>query len=186
MVSYHGTPHAGGFIPLTRMLGIETIPTVSYLIPMRQSGLDNRRDQISDAAASTLNAEIALYGQKQLQEGGIISYFSDTDDSRGRTYKVSMAGRAYQMKAGLAEMALNTGAAIVPFTRYCLPDGRIQTEFFSPLQPVGRERQDQVEKVIFSYGEFIEQNWRTHPEAVSWSKIKRHLQFPLSDERQSD
>jgi lauroyl/myristoyl acyltransferase len=180
LVSYHGTPHPGGFIPLTRILGLDSIPTISYLIPIRQSKYQAGKEEISGTAAATLNAEIAFYGQKKLQEGEIISYFSDTNDTRGRTYNISMAGRSYPMKAGLAEMAFNTDAVIIPFSRYCLPDGRVQMEFFPELQAGGGNRQEKVAKIIQDYAAFIEQSWRRHPEGASWSKMKRHLGRPPS------
>ena len=94
-----------------------------------------KRNRSAETAAFTMNAEIALYGQKILQEGGVVNFASDTKDVRGRTYKVSMGNRLYQIKGGFAEMALNTGAIVIPFNRYCLPDGRVQMEFFPPLQP---------------------------------------------------
>jgi amino acid adenylation domain-containing protein len=176
LVSYHGTPHPGGFLPLSKVLGLDWIPTISYQIAIRRSKYQANREEISGTAAATLNAEIALFGQKKLQEGKIVSYFSDTNDTRGRTYNVSMGGRAYQMKAGLAEMALNTGAAIIPFSRYCLPDGRIQMEFLPELQAGDGNRQDQVTKIIQDYAAFIEQSWRRHPEGASWIKMRRHLE----------
>jgi amino acid adenylation domain-containing protein len=184
LLSFHGTPRPGHLYPLARRLGIKRIPTISYQIPLRQSGHRNIKTLLTESAVSTMNAEIAVYGQRKLKEGAIINFASDTDDIIGKTFRLSMSGRIYQMKAGFAEMALNTGAAVLPFTRYCLPDGRVKTDFFPPLQVEKGNRDKQVESMLHNYVDFIEQSWRAHPEAMSWTRMNRHLEHPSSEDHQ--
>ncbi len=118
-----------------------------------------------EAAAATLNAEIALFAQRKLQEGKVINIVSDTNDTRGRTYKIPLAGKEYQIKGGFAELALNTGAAIVPHFRHCLPDGRIQLSFGASLEPGSGDRDQQVKTLLNQISVFliqqekIEQSW---------------------------
>jgi lauroyl/myristoyl acyltransferase len=175
LLTFHGVPTPGRFFALERLLGLEDIPTISYHIPIRQSQYHNREDEMPEAVASTLNAEIALFGQRKLLEGKVINIASDTNDLQGRTYKVLLAERIYQIKAGFAELALNTGAKIVPHFRHCLPDGKIQLSFGAPLEPGTGDRSQQVETLLNGYAAFIENTWATHPEAMRWLKIKRHL-----------
>ena len=175
LVSFHGTPRTGVFSPLKRLLQVDELPTISYQIPIRQSQFQDRKDKRSEVAAATLNAEIAMYGQRHLLNGGIINFASDTDDDLGRTYKVSVGGRIQQIKGGFAELALNAGAEILPFTRYCLSDGRVQLEFGEPLQAGDGDRHEKTERLIHKYAGFIEASWRAHPDAINWTRIKRYL-----------
>lgn len=176
LLSFHGNPHPGGFLPLAKVLKVEGIPTISYLIPIRQSGLHDSVGEITELEASSLNAEIALYGQKILQQGGVVNFASDTNDHSGKTYNVAIGNRNYQIKGGFAEMALNTGASIVPFNRYCLEDGRIKMEFFPPMEIGEGTREEIVERLVREYGAFIENCWRTHSDGISWARINRHLE----------
>ncbi len=178
LLSFHGTPHPGGFVPLAKFLGIEGIPTISYLIPIRQSQYDEQNDEISETTAFKLNAEIALYGQKILNNGGVVNFASDTNDERGRVFKVKIANRLYFIKGGFAEMALNTGAVVVPYTRYTLDDGRVQIEFFNPMEPGKGTRDEKVEKMIRDYAAFMEKCWIDHPDSMSWIKMRNHLRKP--------
>jgi amino acid adenylation domain-containing protein len=184
LLSFHGTPRPGHLYPLARRLGIKRIPTISYKIPLRQSGRSSPKTLLSETDVATMNAEIAVYGQRKLKEGAIINFASDTEDVIGKTFRLSMGGRIYQMKAGFAEMALNTGALVLPFTRYCLPDGRVQMDIFPPLQVENGRREKQVESMLQIYVDFIEQCWRTHPEAISWTRMNRHLEQPSGEDHQ--
>lgn len=175
LLSFHGVPTPGRFAVLEKCLCLEKIPTVSYHIPVRQSKYQYTLHEIPESAASTLNAEIALFAQRLLQQGRVINIISDTHDYQGKTYKTLIAGRAYQMKGGFAELAINTGAAIIPHFRYAMPNGNIMFNILPPLQFGGGSRQEQVENLINQYAAFIEHAWQTHPEALNWHKMKTHL-----------
>ena len=141
---------------------------------------------MSETVAATLNAEIALFGQRKLQAGKVINFASEYwIDTRGRTYQIPLAGKIYPMKAGFAELALNTGAAIVPHFRHCLPDGKIQLCFGSPMNPGNGDREQQVKILLDQYAAFIEQTWNTHPEAMRWERIRDHLACPSMYEIQN-
>ncbi len=177
LVSFHGTPRSGSFAPLRRLLQVNKLPTISYQIPVRQSQFHDQKERRSEVAAATLNAEIALFGQKHLMNGGIINFASDTNDLLGRTYKVSVGSRIHQYKGGFAELAMNTNATIIPFSRYCLQDGRLQLEFGEPLLPGNGDRHEKIEGLVNDYASFIEVSCKTHPEAMSWARMKLHLEL---------
>jgi acyl-coenzyme A synthetase/AMP-(fatty) acid ligase/acyl carrier protein len=179
LVSFHGMPRASGFIPLQRVLRIDDIPTISYLIPIRQSRYQGKRDQMSASTAATLNAEIAMFGQRRLLDGGLIHFVSDRSDTMGRTYKVDIGNRIYEVKGGFAELALNTGASVIPFVRYYLPEGRVQMEFNAPLDLGEGERYERVEGMVREYGAFIERSRKAHPEAMSWNWLKGYLALSI-------
>jgi len=178
LLSFHGTPSPGRFYLISRKIGVEEIPTISYQIPIRQSKFAKDRTTLTDKAITTMNSEIAIFGQNLLKEGKIIHFASDTDDTVGRTYQVTIGERIYHLKGGFAEMALNTGAIIIPFHRYCLPDGRVQTEFFQSIEVQGSSYYEKVEFLVNQYAHFIEQCWKSYPESLSWTRMDRHLKRP--------
>lgn len=183
LLTFHGMPRPEGFFPLERHLGLEQIPTISYHTPRRKNRHDKKENKLSEAAAAAMNAQVALLGQSKLLAGKVINIVSDTNDKQGRTHQVVVAGRIFHMKAGFAELALNTGARIIPHFRYCLPDGRIQLSLGAPLESGSGERHEQVENLLNEYASFIENTWSVHPESLSWVRIRRHLSRPLAEHK---
>ena len=122
-----------------------------------------------------MNSEIAFYGQRLLQEGRIINILADSSDEYGKKYRVELAGREYQVKSGFAELALNTGAAIIPHYTTCLPDGRVQLNLLKPLEAGEGDRDEKIERLIGAYFAFINDVWVKNPEAIKWHRMEEHF-----------
>jgi amino acid adenylation domain-containing protein len=180
LLTFHGTNAPGLFTALARMLDVGDIPTISHRIPARQSEFGDETDNLSYEVASALNTEIAMYAQKRLRAGETVNVVGDTSDAHGRRFELNVGGRLYQIKAGFAELALNTGAAILPHHTILLPDGTPQLNIEPPLSPAAGDRASQVESLIHAYAQFISRAWRAHPEAVGWTRIRRHLAQPIA------
>lgn len=159
---------------LSRKINLE-IPTISYRIPIRQSQYHQSPKDLPNATGLTMNAEIALFGQKLLQQGQVINIVGDTSDPYGVSHQISLAGRGYRIKSGFAELALNTGARIIPHFGGCLADGTPELNFLPPLEPGKDNRSKQVENLIHQYALFINQVWENHPEVLHWKRIKGHF-----------
>jgi lauroyl/myristoyl acyltransferase len=160
---------------------VETIPTISHRIPARQSEFGDVTDNLSFEVASSLNTEIALYAQRRLMDGQMINVVGDASDTHGRRYEVIVAGRKYQFKAGFAELALNTGAAILPHYGSMTPDGKPQIHFGPPLEAKG-DRASQVEGLVAAYADFMTRVWTERPEILWWTRIRRHFMYPPAGE----
>lgn len=180
LLSFHGIMTPGRFITLEKRIGME-IFTISYHISLAQSRYHNTPKELPNSLGSTLNAEIALFGQQQLKQGKIINIVGDTSDPYGQAYQIILGGRAYRIKSGFAELALNTGATIIPHFGGCLADGRPELNLLPPLDPGNGSRSEQIEKLIKDYTSFINYVWLTHPEVVSWTKIKKNFEHPIAD-----
>lgn len=182
ILSFHGFPMAGGILVLKLLLGMKWIPTITYQVTRRGTPYAVDDPTIPEEETAALNARIALLGQKTLQQGGIINFASDWADFHGRPYRVLVGGRLYPIKGGFAEMALNTGATIVPYLRRCLPDGRLQMQFEAPFDVGNGERAEQVEQLVQKYGAFIQDSFARYPESMKWSDILSHFLRPASSE----
>jgi len=93
---------------------------------------------------------------------------------------VILAGRRYHLKRGFAELAINSGAAVVPQYTKMRPDGHLLTTFMSPLIPGSGSRDAQIKNLLDQYAEFINTSWRLAPESLRWSRILRHFNQPIT------
>jgi amino acid adenylation domain-containing protein len=178
LLSFHGIMAPTRFLTLEKRIGME-IFTISYHIPLAQSRYHNTPKELPNSLGSTFNAEIALFGQQQLKQGKIINIVGDTSDPYGQAHQIILGRRTYQIKSGFAELAFNTGAKIIPHFGGSLAEGRPELNLLPPLDPGNGSRSEQIEKLIKDYTSFINYVWTTHPEFVSWEKIKKYFERPF-------
>ncbi|MEW5939974.1 MAG: AMP-binding protein [Chloroflexota bacterium] len=177
LLTFHGAASPIQSMVVAKRAGVDSIPTISHRIPARQSDFGDVTDELPFEVASSLNTEIALYAQRRLLDGQIVNVVADASDTHGRRYEATVGGRLYQFKAGFAELALNTGAAIVPHYGSVGADGRQQINFEPPLEATG-DRAGRVERLVAAYAEFITRVWTSQPESAWWTRIRRHLSQP--------
>jgi amino acid adenylation domain-containing protein len=181
LLSFHGTPAnwmTYGF--LARRLGSPKIQTISHNIPLQKSSLDRiKKDSLPPATLAWLYAEIAYHGQQLLKQGGIVHIASDFGTTGpGLTYALQVGDRVYSIKAGFAELSLNTGAPLIPVFGRILEDGRVLTVLLPPLDPGPGARTQQIEALVRQYGEFMDHTFRRHPEILTWDRIRKHFRQP--------
>jgi amino acid adenylation domain-containing protein len=165
---------------LSRLINAE-IPTISYRVPIRQSEYHETPKDLPDSVGQTMNAEIALFGQRQLQQGRAINIAADTSDPYGHAFDISLGGRAYRIKSGFAELALNTGARIIPHFGGCLVDGRPELNLLPALEPGDGSRARQIENLVHQYANFVTHVWAHRPEVLHWRRISDHYLRPALD-----
>jgi KDO2-lipid IV(A) lauroyltransferase len=125
-------------------------------------------------------AEVAFHGQQRLQQGAVIHIVGDTaEKGPGVTIRFFAGNREYTVRTGFAELALNTGAAIIPAYGRFLEDGRLLTHLAPPLQAAGATRTEQVTSLVQQYGDFVDGVIRAYPEVLRWRKMANHLRHPL-------
>ena len=188
LLSYHGTTVSLAVAALHRRLGSEPIQTISQHVALKQSPYwqNSLAENISLAATSRLNAGVALQGQRLLSQGKIIQMINENVYGRGLgNYPVIVAGRKYFLKSGFAELALNTGAAIVVQFTTNLADGRIHTTFLPPLVPEPGNWDFQVENLLKQYADFLTSSWKSAPESLRWKRIQTHFNQPVAPGTQS-
>jgi len=128
---------------------------------------------------SALKAGVALEGQHLLEGGNIVQFASDNEYSH-HGHPVIIAKRRYYLRPGFAELALNTGAAVVPMYNCLKLDGRIQLTFMQPLLIGTGSRESQIAGLLDQYAAFINASWNAAPESIRWPRIFRHFDQPLA------
>ena len=123
---------------------------------------------------------MALEGQHLLQQGRIVQFASDNEYAR-EGHAVIIASRRYHLRPGFAELALNSGAAIVPQFNRMRPDGSIQMTVLPPLKFGSGNRESQISSLLDQYAAIINSSWCTAPESIRWQRIFRHFDQPLAE-----
>jgi acyl-CoA synthetase (AMP-forming)/AMP-acid ligase II/acyl carrier protein len=180
LLSFHGFMAPLRFLPLKWRLGIN-IFTISDKPPRSQGQFrETPADLLSAADHASMNAQIALFGQGILQKGGVINIVGDSSDPYGQVYQIKIGNRRYEIQSGFAEMAINTGAKVIPHFGRALPDGRPETIIVPPLKVRKTERGEIVEDLVNQYASFINHVWINYPEAVRWMKMEKYFSQPLA------
>jgi KDO2-lipid IV(A) lauroyltransferase len=181
LLAFHGTPaHRVAIQILGRRLGGLQIQTISHNTPLRESSLQEiRKDEVPSEMAAGLYAQVAYHGQQLLRHGNVIHIAPDRSAAApGPMYQFVIGDREYTIKTGFAELALNTGAAVIPIYGRYLADCRLQTILLPPLDSGAGARQAQVANLLQQYAQFMESIIRENPEILSWLKIGNHFREP--------
>jgi len=183
LLSFHGTAaNSVAHRMLARRLGSAPFQTITPNLPLGESpfkAIDKKN--VPSSAAAWLYAELAYHAQKLLQQGNVIHIVGDTfAKGPGRTYQIRIGDREYSLKAGFAELALNTNAQVLPIFGRFEPDGRLLTEILPPLDPGRGTRDERIQAYIQLYAQFINSVLQRHPEILSWKRMKNHLRQPRS------
>jgi amino acid adenylation domain-containing protein len=181
LLSYHSTVNQLALLVLSRRLSLEMIPTISEKRAKMESihWQNNYARDIPDREFAALKAGVALEGQHLLAEGRIVQFVSDNEYAR-QGHAVVLAGRRYFLRPGFAELALNTGAAVVPMFCSMKSDGRIYMTLQPPLIVGSGDRDSQITNLLDQYAAFLNASWKEAPESLRWPRLFRHFLQPLA------
>jgi lauroyl/myristoyl acyltransferase len=181
LLTYHSPVNRLAVAALARRFPRELIPTISEKRARRESRhwQDNKARDLPASELNALKAGIALEGQHLLAQGKMVQFVSDNEfDNQG--YAVIMAKRRYYLRPGFAELALNTGALVVPQYNLMRPDGRILMTILPPFVLRYGNRETQIAMLLDQYAAFINQSWKAAPESIRWPRLIRHFNQPLA------
>ena len=180
LLSFHGTAW-GRFArrALSRFLSDAPIQAIALRMAENQTEYRGRRDLMPDAVAGSLYAELGVHAQTLLRQGGLLHMNNDTSGhGPGRRYDLDLGDRRHSIRAGFAELAINTGAAVLPIYARFLEDGSLQIEIQPAFTVPRGTREQQVLALVAQYGDFINVALKQHPEMMLWKKMRHHLRRP--------
>lgn len=120
------------------------------------------------------------YAQEILCHGGIAQIAADGIHGKGAALTYDFHGRRRPFLTGFAELALATGAQVIPLLHSRTSAGEILQELGTPLDP-GDESMphtERVERLVSQYVALLSQMWRERPWMVPWYQMERHLAYP--------
>lgn len=120
--------------------------------------------------------------QQFLNSGKIVWIAPDgTQGANGhQDISVPFFGRNYRMKRGFAELALKTGATIIPVRRIVTPTGQVNTTFMPPLDTESQELgyEERLKSLVEQYAVFLEQIWQDDLDNIPMQRMKKFLRMP--------
>lgn len=124
-----------------------------------------------------------VYRARRALEDGEVLHLA-ADGSFGTSgIDFPLHGRARPFAAGFAELAIATGAQVVPVFAAIAPDGRLTIDFLEPFDPgEGLEHKERVRHLIRQYVETLERRYSQDPGNVRWVHYRRFFKLPAGQE----
>jgi len=117
-----------------------------------------------------------VYARELLAQGGIVHV---TGDGAQGTHGVELPvhGRPWLFRSGGAELAVDTGAVMLPVFNTLARSGHITVEFLSPLISIQTARQAQIEDLTRQYAALLVARWPSLLSNVKWDKLQQILDY---------
>ena len=135
-------------------------------------------------AAKQFELARQMHAAKQLLKGGGMVFnlpdaFQNLDHSRA----VEFFGRQRRIAAGFAELALMTGARVIPISYRFTARGSFVLEFGEPLHDPGPEssHDERVGALVGQFADFVRAEWRRYPWNIPWHHMAHHCSLPEVD-----
>jgi acyl-CoA synthetase (AMP-forming)/AMP-acid ligase II/lauroyl/myristoyl acyltransferase len=128
---------------------------------------------------SIVRAQATQTARQILRAGGIVGITGDTAD-RHSPIQVVVGDRVRPLRIGFAELAIATGATVIPMYTIQQLDGRLVQTVLPPLD-IGANTLSHAARIKHlghQVGNFLDQVWRQTPGALDWAHMQGHLQWP--------
>jgi lauroyl/myristoyl acyltransferase len=109
-----------------------------------------------------------------LRRGGIVYNLPDARENLDNARTVEFFGRERPLATGFAELALRTGAHVIPVAQRFSPRGHFVMEFGPPfsIPPVALGHEQRITALVEQYAEFLRNEWRRYPWNVHWEHLR--------------
>jgi lauroyl/myristoyl acyltransferase len=118
-----------------------------------------------------------------LARGGIVFNPPDARQNLDHSRPVEFFGRQRHLAAGFAELALKTGAHVVPVAYRFTPRGTFALEFGAPFDALGPQstHDERVDSLVAQYAHFLRDEWRRYPWNIPWNHLLHYCLLPEVD-----
>ena len=118
-----------------------------------------------------------------LTRGGLAFNLPDAFQNLDNSRTVEFFGRQRRIAAGFAELALMTGARVIPIAHRFTARGSFVLEFGSPLDVPGPEspHDERVESLVGQFADFLRAEWQLYPWNIPWHHLLHYCQLPEAD-----
>jgi lauroyl/myristoyl acyltransferase len=174
-------PVHGLFAPLFRL----------YLRHRGHDGLDVglpthklEKKGFNTPAAKQFELARQMHAAKQLlKSGGIVFNLPDAFQNLDHSRAVEFFGRKRRIAAGFAELALMTGARVIPIAYRFTARGSFVLEFGAPLHAPGPEspHDERVDSLVGQFADFLRAQWRLYPWNIPWHHLLHYCSLPEAD-----
>lgn len=114
---------------------------------------------------------------RTLAAGGLAVIFGDDDEGSGGM-ELPFHGRMRAFRPGAAELAVRSGAALVPVFAAMDLDGRIRFDFLPPLASDGPDHATRVRGLTRAYAELLAERYTVDLGAMDWYILRKFSHGP--------
>jgi lauroyl/myristoyl acyltransferase len=135
-------------------------------------------------AAKKFELARQMHAAKQhLNGGGIVLNLPDAFQNLDHSRAVEFFGRQRRIAAGFAELALMTGARVIPIAYRFTARGSFVLEFGAPLHDLGPEatHDERVGSLVGQFADFLRAQWRRYPWNIPWHHLEQYCSLPEAD-----
>jgi amino acid adenylation domain-containing protein len=112
-----------------------------------------------------------------LQRHGVV--WTTGDAFHGRAVLTApFYGRLFPFRGGYAELAVQTGARVLPVFPYLTSDGYVMLDFAPPLEAGAGSVAVQVEEIVRQYADLLSERWPQQLPSMSSPRLKTILDLP--------
>jgi lauroyl/myristoyl acyltransferase len=121
-----------------------------------------------------------LEAKRLLSRGGIVYNVPDTRRNLDNARTVEFFGRERQIGLGFAELALETGARLLPIANRFTPRGFFVMEIGEPFADLGPQapREERIDSLVNQYARFLRNEWRRYPWNIQWNQLRYYCDLP--------
>ena len=145
--------------------------------------LPNESPEKFGASKRSFFAGELIRGKQVLARGGVFMIVADGYVGWSDGIPVDFLGRRRVIYTGFAELAVMTGAPVVPVFAGIDGKGRVTLRFMAPLQAAGADREEKVESLVRQYAEILMERWRNSPWDVTWKHMRKFPKLPAVERR---
>jgi lauroyl/myristoyl acyltransferase len=122
-------------------------------------------------------------GKQLLNGGGIVFNLPDAFQNLDHSRAVEFFGRQRRIAAGFAELALMTGARVIPIAYRFTARGSFVLAFGAPLDAPGPEstHDERVGSLVGQFADFLRAEWRLYPWNIPWHHLVQYCSLPEVD-----
>lgn len=176
LVPVHGQ-FARLFIPYLRHRGHDGLEVGLTNDKLEQKGLKT-------PVAKQFELARQMHAAKQLlTRGGIVFNPPDARQNLDNSRSVEFFGRQRRLATGFAELALKTGAHVVPIAYRFSLRGSFVLEFGAPFHVPGPQstHDERVDSLVGQYANFLRDEWRLYPWNIPWNHLLHYCLLPEAD-----
>jgi acyl-coenzyme A synthetase/AMP-(fatty) acid ligase/lauroyl/myristoyl acyltransferase/acyl carrier protein len=190
LLSYHGIVTRLATVFVEKWLRCEPVPVVSPRLSLRWESERFERNLRQENLRLSVEKEQArhgayalLRGYRYLSQGQIVRAYVDNGFSSRGDYPISVCGRQYQARTGWADLAIQTGAAVIPVISILQPEGTIEVNFLPPFlwNKDNTDTFDQTAQLMQQFADFLSFAFLRYPESLRWKIMQNHYTYPQFD-----
>ncbi|MEN8223762.1 MAG: hypothetical protein ABFS05_00245 [Bacteroidota bacterium] len=156
-----------------------TIVGVGAANSLKFTGINQHRKSnplVFDSFSDADLFKLMIKAKHVLEEGGIIHVLGDGYHGKS-SITFPFIGKLRGFRGSYAELALSTGAEIMPLFIMPGKHGQITVDIRRPLDK-GKEdqsRKDRTEHIINQYVNQLAEEWKNKPEYINWGHMEKYL-----------